>query len=250
MLDLAREEDRLAREAGRSFDDLIDRVDQMLPSSLRDSYDTATDRYLTLAGKGHRAPADDIELDRLDSALRMVLGNHGLFSLAARLVVMVESSLCALQTFRSQQANGEHFQQLHLQAGRAAAMALDLRRAPIPMPAPELAKLFSRLADAARSLGEIQAQNRWYHRLCGSENSARQAVSRLVDDLGKSNADHRCWSAITAIVHPHSADANERVDRVMLCYRLGGLSACLRILQIGGDGLRSTAQLLEGGLGA
>jgi len=250
MFDLARAEDQLALEADMSFDDLIDRVDRMVPVSLRANYETATDRYLVLTGKGHRTPAEDIELDRLDSALRMVLGDHGLLSLAARLVVIVESALYALQTFRGQQATGDQLQQLRLQAGRATALAADLRRAPIPMPAPELTQLFSRLADAGRSLGEIQAGDRWYHRLCGSENPARQAVSRLMDDLGKMDTGHACWSALAAMVHPDGADAGERVDRVRLCYRLGGLSACLRILQIGGAGLRSTAQLLEGGLGA
>jgi hypothetical protein len=78
MLDLVQEEERLAHIAGMPFEKFLLLVDLENPANLYQVYSAASDRYLTLAGKGQRDRKDKVELDRLDSSLQMVLGDKGL----------------------------------------------------------------------------------------------------------------------------------------------------------------------------
>jgi len=92
MLDLVAEEEMIARIAGVTFEDLLYVLDEESPADLRELYAGASDRYMILAGKGKRTRDENVELDRLDSALRMILGEEGLLALAARLARVIDAA--------------------------------------------------------------------------------------------------------------------------------------------------------------
>lgn len=90
ILDLVTEEERISHLTGMAFEQLLSWVDELHPAQLTETYERVVDRYLVLSGKGRRNSQEQIELDRLDSSLRFLLGEGGVLATTGRLLGLLE----------------------------------------------------------------------------------------------------------------------------------------------------------------
>ncbi|MBW1807954.1 MAG: hypothetical protein JRJ87_07130 [Deltaproteobacteria bacterium] len=251
MLDLVHEEEIVTQTSGMAFEQLLQTVDAVSPANLSDVYDQATDRYMVLAGKGTRTREENLELDRLDSSLRMVLGESGLLTFAARLIMVIDSARLGVLAFKTTSSSVKDLNEARLTLGLAAATCREnFKRTPIPVNSKEISELFARASSIAATLSGIRSSTPFWRRLFGFEQVAGQTVARLLDQLDRSNSGNEAWLSAQKFLNPKKISSGERIERVNLCYQLSGLAACYRILLDAGEGFSNAAELVKGGLGA
>ena len=251
MLDLVQEEEIVAQAAGMPFEQLLQTVDAVSPSNLCDVYDQAADRYMVLTGKGARSRDENLELDRLDSSLRMVLGEAGLLTFAAHLIMVIDSARRGVLVFNTTSSSAKDLGEAQLTLGLAAAASREnFKRTPIPVNSKEISELFARASSIAATLIGIRSSTPFWRRLFGSERVAGQTVAKLLDQLARPDSGSQAWLSAQRFLNPQKFSPGERIERVNLCYQLSGLAACYRILQNAGDGFSNAAELVKGGLGA
>jgi hypothetical protein len=249
MLDTVGEEDLVTRAAGMPFDRVLGLIDAVNQADLSAAYDAAADRYMVLAGKGHRSGDEALELDRLDSALRLILGESGLLAFAAHLFEIMDSAFFGATLFRGETASGTDFYELAGALASAAALCREsFTRTPIPLDAKKLGESLDGSAVASSALARIVSDNGIFSRITYKRRAAR-AVGMLTDSLLAQKAKNAAWVGFGLLVDPRQTSARERHARVGLVFRLGGLAGCLRAVRLTGDAFAKTAELVKGALG-
>ncbi len=249
MLDLVREEELVTRAAGMPFDRVLGLIDAVNAADLGDAYDAAGDRYMVLTGKGHRSGDEALELDRLESALRLVLGESGLLVFASRLISILDISYRAMTIFRGASAAHTNPDELAGLLGSAAALCRErLGRTPIPLDAKKLEDSLACSAATASALARIVSGDGIFSRIFYKRRAAR-AVGLMTDSLLARGAEQAAWKGFGLLVDPQQASPRERHDRVVLVFRLSGLAGCLRAVGLASDALGKTAELVKGALG-
>jgi len=249
MLDLVREEELVTRAAGMPFDRVLGLIDAVNAADLGDAYDAAGDRYMVLTGKGHRSGGEALELDRLDSALRLVLGERGLLVFASHLISILDISYRAMTIFRGGPAGSADLDDLAGQLGLAAAMCREsFERTPIPLEAKKLGDSLACSAVTASALARIVSGNGIFSRIFYRRRAA-QAVGLMTDSLIARGAEQAAWKGFGLLVDPQQTSPRERHNRVVLVFRLSGLVGCLRAVGLTSDAFGKTAELVNGALG-
>lgn len=246
MLDLVSEEENVGRLTGIAFERLLGLLDEENPAALQDLYATASDRYMILAGKGRRTPDENLGLDRLDSALRLMLGEHGLMVFAAQLLRIHAGARCGANAFRKA---GGRIADAWLALGAAAAICRErLGRTPLPINGQRLSSLAANAAEAAEALQEMRTGHRVFGWGRRDRQAAERGTARLLHRLGRLQAGLPAWLAAGALLGPADASWAQRAARIESCYRTAGLLACTSIMQETGTAFREVSHLTREGL--
>lgn len=249
MLDLVSEEDNVSRLAGMSFEHLLALLDDQSPAALQDLYAAASDRYMILAGKGRRTPDEDMDLDRLDSSLRLMLGAHGLMVFVAHLLQVFSGARQGTNAFRGAGGPGADLAAASLALGTAAATSREhFQRTPLPIDGERLAHLAEHAAQAAEALDDMGAGGRGPGWPGARRRAARRGTTRLLGQLRSSHAGAAAWLAAGALLGPAAMRPALRAERLEGCYRTAGLLACTVIEQETGHAFRESSDLIREGL--
>jgi len=250
MLDLVQEEEVVSRTAGMSFDHLLALVDSASPADLSTAYEKAVDRYMVLAGRGKRNREEDLELDRLDTSLRMTFGKDGLLTFAARLAFVLDAVNGGLGAFKTTRSSAADLSRARLQLCSAASVCRGkLRRTPIPVDVNGMTESLNRAQKAARALIELRGELSLLSFFYIPARTANKSVELLASELLEAEASNEPWLAVADLLDPRRTTPRQRVERVVLCFQLGGLAACAKLRAQAQDGFAKAAELVRGGLG-
>lgn len=250
MLDLVQEEERLARIAGMSFERFLLLVDLENPANLCEVYAAASDRYLVLAGKGQRSREEDVELDRLDSSLQMVLGEKGLLAFTARLLRILGGARHGLLAFQAEKPSADLLTDAHLALGVVEGIANgSLKGTPLPLDPARISKWARRAGEAATSLLEVHETWSGPARIFHRSQAASHCVNNLVGRLAAVGSGDEPWLAAARLFDPDQASPGERVERAIMCHRLAGLWACAAIWEEAAERYQKAAGLVGESLG-
>jgi hypothetical protein len=250
MLDLVREEERLARIAGMPFERFLLLVNCENPVNLCEVYPAASDRYLVLAGKGQRSRGENVELDRLDSSLQMVLGEKGLLAFTARLLRVLGGARHGLIAFQTENPPANLLCDARLALGVVEGIANNgLRGTPIPIDQAKISKWAHRAGEAATALQEVYDAWSGPARIFARSRAASRCVNNLVGRLAAPGSGDEPWLAAARLFDPDHASAGERVQRTGICYRLAGLWACAAIWEEAAERYHKAAKLVGESLG-
>ena len=250
MLDLVHEEERLARIAGMPFEGFLLLVDCENPVNLCDMYTAASDRYLVLAGKGQRSRGENVELDRLDSSLQMVLGEKGLLAFTARLLRILGGARHGLIAFQTQKPSADLLCDARLALGVVEGIANGgLRGTPIPVNGEKISLWARRAGEATTSLLEVYDAWSGLARIFARSRAASRCINDLVGRLAALESGDEPWLAAARLFDPDHASAGERVQRIIICHRLAGLWACAAIWEEAAERYQKAAGLVGESLG-
>lgn len=250
MLDLVHEEERLARIAGMPFERFLLLVDCENPVNLCEVYSAASDRYLVLAGKGQRSRSENVELDRLDSSLQMVLGEKGLLAFTARLLRILGGARHGLLAFQTEKPSADLLIDARLALGVVEGITNGgLRGTPIPMNGEKISLWARRAGEAATSLLEVYDAWSMSARIFHRSQAASRCVNDLVGRLAAVESGDEPWLAAARLFDPDHASAGERVQRTIMCHRLAGLWACAAIWEEAAERYQKAAGLVGESLG-
>ncbi len=250
MLDLVQEEERLAQIAGMPFDKFLLLVDWENPVNLCEVYAAASDRYLVLAGKGQRSRSENVELDRLDSSLQMVLGEKGLLAFTARLLRILGGARHGLLAFQTEKPSADLLADARLALGVVEGIAVGgLKGTPIPVDAARISTWARRAGEAAAALLEVQDAWSGPARIFYRSQTASRCVNKLVGRLTALDSADEPWLAAAHLFDPDHASPGERVERTIMCHRLAGLWACAAIWEQAAERYQKAAGLVGESLG-
>ncbi len=250
MLDLVHEEERVAHLTGLGFEELLDALDRLDPGRLSDRYAEVTDGYMTLAGKGRRTREQNIALDRLDSALRMLLGERGLLVLAGRLLHIQRAAMLGLVVFGKADPGAGELLLLQQGLARAAQLAEHGLRGPIPVDGPGVADKAGRASAAAAALVHLRAGTGWLFGWSRRARVAEEGLSGLLGELAERDAARDAWQAAGELFDPAGSEAKELVCRLGLCRKVAGFLGCREIAWTTAGLITDLAGLVREGLGA
>jgi hypothetical protein len=250
MLDLVHEEERLAHIAGMPFEKFLLLVDLENPANLYQVYSAASDRYLTLAGKGRRDRSEKVELDRLDSSLQMVLGDKGLLAFTARLLRILGGARHGLLAFQTEKPSADLLTDARLALGVVEGIANDrLKGSPIPVDGSKISTWANRAGEAAQALLDVYDAWSGPARIFYRSQTASRCVNKLVGRLAAKNSGDEPWLAAARLFDPDHASPGERVERTIMCHRLAGLWACAAIWEAAAERYQKAAGLVGESLG-
>jgi len=241
MIDLVAQEERIAQLTGVGFEGLLRALDEETPAALCERYALITDRYLCLAGKARRSAEERVELDRLDSALRMLLDEGGLMVLAGRILLVRQVARLGLQALAGRRLRPAALAQAAVQLREGAAFARAALRGPVPVPAEELAR---ELEQAAAAVAELVALG-----LDGDAAGAvRRGLGRLLGRLALRGAGPAAWGAAVELAGGRRAGPARA--RLAACWTATGLALCGGALRRLEGRLEDIAGLVREGIGA
>jgi len=250
MLDLVQAEERLAEIAGMPFEKFLLLVDLENAASLYEAYSAASDRYLVLAGKGQRDRGENVELDRLDSSLQMVLGEKGLLAFTARLLRVLGGARHGLLAFQTEKPSANLLADARLALGVVEGIANDgLKGTPIPVDGKKISGWARRAGEAAKSLLEVYDTWSGPARIFHRSQAASRCVNDLVGRLAAAGSGDQPWLAAARLFDPDHASPGERVERTIMCHRLAGLWACAAIWEEAAERYQKAAGLVGESLG-
>lgn len=250
MLDLVHEEERLARIAGMPFEKFLLLVDLENPANLYKVYAAASDRYLTLAGKGQRNRGEKVELDRLDSSLQMVLGQKGLLAFTARLLRILGGARHGLLAFQTEKPSANLLADARLALGVVEGIANGgLKGTPIPVDGNKISEWARRAGQAAKALLDVYDAWSVPARIFYRSQTASRCVNDLVGRLAAMGSGDEPWLAAARLFDPDHASPGERVERTIMCHRLAGLWACAAIWEEAAERYQKAAKLVGESLG-
>ena len=250
MLDLVHEEKRLAHIAGMPFEKFLLLVDLENPANLYEVYSAASDRYLTLAGKGQRDRPEKVELDRLDSSLQMVLGEKGLLAFTARLLRVLGGARHGLLAFQTEKPSADLLTDARLALGVVEGIANNsLKGTPIPVDGAQISTWANRAGEAAQALLDVYDAWSGPARIFYRSQTASRCVNKLVGRLAAKNSGDEPWLAAARLFDPDHASPGERVERTIMCHRLAGLWACAAIWEAAAERYQKAAGLVGESLG-
>lgn len=249
MLDLVREEEWVAHLTGLGFEELLSILDDESPADLCERYAEVADRYLVLSGKGHRSDAEELELDVLDSALRVLLGETSLLVLAGRLLTVLKVAWTSAVVFRLPAPPSDLLLRTRLDLGRLGRIAEMGLKGPVPVETGWIAERARRASEAAAALSELEAGRGTWGWL-SRKLVARRGLSKLLDGLTAAGAPEEAWEAARGLFSPDRNSSAELVQRLMICHQAVGLVDCMAIAQKASRWVRDLAALVREGLGA
>jgi hypothetical protein len=240
MIDLVAQEERISQLTGVGFEGLLRALDEETPAALCERYAQIADRYLTLSGKGRRTAEERVELDRLDSALRMLLDEGGLMVLAGRILLVRQVARDGLQALAGRRLHPVVLAQAAVRLREGAAFARAGLRGPLPMPAQELAR---ELEQAAAATEELVALG-----LGDAAGAARRGLGRLLGNLAARGAGPAAWAA--AVELGGARRPAQARTRLAACWTAAGLALCGGALRRLDERLLDIAALVREGIGA
>ena len=250
MLDLVYAEEQVAHLTGLGFEELLDALDAVDPGNLRDRYAEVTDAYMVMAGRGKRKAEEELMLDRIDSALHMLLTERGLLVLAGRLLHIQRSATVGLVVFIRRRPGTQELLLTQQTLARAARLARDGLAGPVPVDGPKLAGLASQASNAAAALIQLRAGGGWLTAWTNRAQAAEGGLSRLLSEMDERNADQDAWQASASLFDPTVLPAKELCKRLELCRQLAGMAGCRAILETSSEWIDDLAGLVREGLGA
>jgi len=246
MLDLVTEEERISHLTGMAFEPLLRFIDELHPVDLVGAYEMAVDRYMVLASKGRRDSREQIELDRLDSTLRFLLGEQGLLVIAGHL-------LWLLDTLRSSSpqlldaGNNAALASAALALGQARARCHDgLLGTRLPVPVQEMIASLDRAGHLARCCAsEATARPSWLP--CRRARQA-SALSALAEQLAAVSAGTEAWRAARVLAAGLRPARAQRLANGLLA--LSAWLACHQAMHAAARALADCAELIRESLKA
>lgn len=249
MLDLVQEEERVAHLTGLGFEELLDALDALEPADLSERYVEISDSYMVLAGKGRPSPEEAVSLDRLDSALRMLLTEKGLLVLAGRLLHIHRAAYLGALVFAQDKPRTKALLGIQQSLARASRLADEGLRGPVPVDAAGIADRARQASAAAASLVHLRAGGGWLTGWSNRAQAAEEGLSRLLAELASRDADQSAWEAVETVFDPQCG-ATELIRRLSACRKTAGWAGCAEILQTTGVRIMDLAGLVKEGLGA
>ncbi len=249
MLDLVREKERVAHRTGLGFEELLDALDGLAAGRLAERYAEVSDGYLRLAGHGRLDDRAGVEFDRLDSALRMLLGDRGLLVLAGRLLHIKRAAVAGRLVFTRPQPSSRDLLLIQQSLARAARLADDGLRGPVPVDGPQVAHHARRASAAAAALIHLRAGGGWLSGWLNRSQVAETGLSRLLADLVDGDGDQAAWEASASLFDPRCG-VGELVCRLRICRQCSGWTSSAALWQSTAGRIDDLAELVREGLGA
>lgn len=249
MLDLVREEEQVAHLTGLGFEELLTALDGLVSSRLADRYAEVSDGYLRLAGRGRLDDRAEVAFDRLDSALRMLLGERGLLVLAGRLLHIKRAAIAGQLVFTQPRPGTRDLLLIQQSLARAARLADDGLRGPVPVDGPLVARHARRASAAAAALIHLRAGGGWLSGWINRPQVAEAGLSRLFADLVAAGGDQSAWEASENLFEPRCG-AGELVRRLRISRQCSGWANCAALWQGTAGRIDDLAELVREGLGA
>jgi hypothetical protein len=240
MIDLVAEEERIAHLTGLGFEALLRALDDETPADLCARYALVTDRYLSLAGKARRTPEERVELDRLDSSLRMLLDEGGLMVQAGRLLRVREAPRAAFATLAGPRLEAGALARIGALLADAARVCREGLRGPLPVPSEDLAEALGRTAEAIEELTGLVAGR-------ATSRTARRGLARLTARLAAAGAGPAAWAAAAELGEARPGRAR---TGLAACWTAVGLVTCGHALERLERAIEELAGLVREDMGA
>ncbi len=248
MLDMLQLEQRVSQLTNISFDQLLSELDSLDPGDLEERYAEVCDGYMVLSLNGHRSHEQDLLLDKLDSSLRMLFGDKGLFVQAGRLLSIVKISAACGDVFRKQYGDVKQLLLVQEAMTRCAVLSKGGLTGPLPIDAATIENHAGTVGIAAASLLSIRTDS---GAVCGfsSTRTVQRALARLLRQLAAKDTGSGTLDVINDLISG-PLPARDKIRFLTDCHRMTGWSSCLTMALVAKERLEDIAGLVREGLGA
>ena len=247
MLDLVQEEQLVSEMTRMPFEQLLEGLDSLDTGRLPERYAEVCDGYMILSLNAHRSHEQDFLLDKLDSSLRMLFGNKGLFVQAGRLMSISRIALVASEVFRGP-VDEQELLLVHDAMTRCSVLSDGGLAGPLPVNALAIKSHADSACLAAVSLMGIRAGSAWTAWI-NRARVARRGLARLLEQLASRSAGSEAFDALDVLTSG-ILPANEKVRFLEACYLMTGWSSCVAMSMVANERLVDLAGLVREGLGA
>lgn len=248
MLDQVQQEQLVSQMTRMSFEQLLEGLDSLDPGSLPERYAEVCDAYMLLSLNAHRSHEQDLLLDKLDSSLRMLFGDKGLFVQAGRLMSISTTALVASEVFRGPGLDEQELLLVQDAMTRCSVLSKGGLSGPLPVDAAGIkAHADSASGAAASILGIMDGRGltAWLNRA----KLANLGLARLLEQLASRSAGSEAFDALDALTCGPTP-AKEKIQFLEACYRMTGWSSCVAMAMVANERVVDLAGLVREGLGA